>query len=127
MPGTSVAPPAPMDPFGMRDEFLPLRIEVRPDPARERVVLAPRGEVDVETAAPVRLELAELRAAGWRHVVFDTRQVTFFDSTALRVLLEERRAAQAPGRSFSLIDGSPSVARALEISGLSPWFSRVPE
>lgn len=101
---------------------VPFRVEVRP--AGRRVVVAPCGEVDLETAGALGSVLRGLRTDGWAHVVLDTRPITFLDSSGLRVMLAERAAAQRPGHSFAIIDGSPPVARALEVSGLSRYFAR---
>ncbi len=103
-------------------ERAPFHVEVQTGP--DRVIVAPCGDVDVETVPSVRRVLEDLRLSGWAQIVLDTRAITFFDSSGLRLLLEERRAAEAPGRSFAIVAGSRAVARALELTGLSAHFQR---
>ncbi len=105
----------------MMSERAPFRVEVHTE--RGRVVVAPCGDVDVETVAAVRRILEDLRLSGWAHVVLDTRRISFIDSSGLRMLLEEHRAGAAPERSFAIVPGSRAVARALAVSGLSGYFT----
>ncbi len=102
-------------------ERAPFRVEVHTEP--DRVVVAPWGDVDVETVTSIRRVLEDLRLSGWAHVVLDSRGITFLDSTGLRMLLEEQRAGEGPERSFAIIRGSRAVARALEVSGLDAYFA----
>src|SRR3954447_4077974 len=101
-----------------------IRFEVRTWPDRERVTVTARGELDIETVVDLRTALDELSAAGWDNVVVDLREITFIDSMGLSLLLEADRAARRTGRSFAIVDGSPAVARLLEIVGLTGHFAR---
>jgi len=93
----------------------PLRIDVRPD--RERVLVCPTGEIDLETAPTVQSVIVQLIESGFARVVVDMSGVTFLDSTGVRTLLAAHRRACELGAGVSLILGS-SVARAtLEIAG----------
>ena len=98
------------------------RIETRPD--RDRVVVVVAGELDVANVSLVREALDELYAAGWRSVVLDLRELTLIDSTGLSLLVEMDRAARRTGIAFAIVDGSPAVARLLEVVGLQDHFRR---
>jgi anti-sigma B factor antagonist len=100
------------------------RFEVRTWPDRARVIVAVRGELDIETVVQLRATLEELSDVGWEHVVLDLRELTFIDSMGLSLLLEADGAARRSGGSLAIVDGSPAVARLLEIVGLTDHFAR---
>jgi anti-sigma B factor antagonist len=97
-----------------------LALSIEPD--RERVVVVVTGEIDIATVPDVDAAVGELRADGWRDVVLDLRPVEFLDSTGLSWLVSAERDAQANDWTLSLIDGSPAVARLLELTGLHRHF-----
>jgi anti-sigma B factor antagonist len=88
------------------------------------VIVAVRGELDIETVVQLRATLEELSDVGWEHVVLDLRELTFIDSMGLSLLLEADAAARQTGGSLAIVDGSPAVARLLEIVGLTDHFAR---
>jgi anti-sigma B factor antagonist len=96
-----------------RQNYLPFGVEVVPD--RERILVAPYGEVDIATVDQVRSSLEELEVAGFKQIVLDLRQVTFLDSTGLRLVLAEVRKE---GIDFAVIRGPDAVHRVFEITGL---------
>ena len=51
--------------------------------------------------------------------MIDLSQVTFMDSSGLRVLLTAHRRAEEAGRGFALVKGGDTVSRLLEVTGLS--------
>jgi anti-anti-sigma factor len=100
------------------------RFEVRTWPDRARATVALRGDLDMHGVTVVQEALDELYAAGWQRIVLDLRELTFLDSTGLSLLLEAERAARRSGRAFAIVDGSPAVARLLELVGLTEHFAR---
>jgi anti-sigma B factor antagonist len=98
--------------------------EVRSWPDRDRAVVAVSGELDIASVGAVQEALDELCAVGWKSIVLDLRELSFIDSTGLSLLLEAERAAQRDGAAFAIVDGSPAVARLLEVVGLSEHFRR---
>jgi anti-sigma B factor antagonist len=100
------------------------RLEVRAWPDRDRVIVAVRGELDIASVEALQEQLDELRITGWNDVVLDLRELTFIDSCGLSLLLREERAARRAGASFAIVDGSPPLARMLEIVGLEDHFNR---
>ncbi|MBW3608582.1 MAG: STAS domain-containing protein [Actinobacteria bacterium] len=77
--------------------------------------VAPGGELDLANAATLQAQLDELRGAGFQHVMLDLRELTFIDSSAVRLILREDRLARSAGRRFSLIQGPPAVQRVLDV------------
>lgn len=88
-------------------------------PQRDAVRVAPAGELDLANAAALQAQLDDLHDAGFKHVVLDLRELTFMDSAAVRLILKEDRLARSTGRHLSLIEGSPTVQRVLNICGVA--------
>ena len=109
----SAAPAGAM--IGAQDGQAPEPFEIEVVPERERVVLAPRGEIDLSSVNLVRAALDELEEAGFRRIVLDLRGVTFIDSSGLRVVIEE---VQKDGIDFAVIPGDERVQRVFEVVGL---------
>jgi anti-sigma B factor antagonist len=79
------------------------------------------GEIELHSAAPVRLALLEAVDRAPARVVVDLAEVEFMDSTALAILVEARaRLGEADG----LVLAAPGLEarRALEVSGLDRLF-----
>lgn len=108
-------PPKPPDPF---------TVDVLPDPGAACVFVVPRGELDLMTTSALRAALADAVEAGAQEVVLDMRQLTFIDSSGIRLLVQTESSARANGRHFTIIDGSEPVARLLATTGLSDQFKR---
>jgi anti-anti-sigma factor len=50
--------------------------------------------------------------------VLDLRELTFIDSSGIRILVAEHHYAEQAEHEFSLISGPPAVQRTLEVCGL---------
>jgi len=81
------------------------------------------GEVDLMTAPSLAKALAEAESAG--PLTLDLREVTFMDSTGLRVLLEarERLSPGAPGGLRLIVTEGGSVDRLLKLVGVRELFA----
>jgi len=81
-----------------------------------------RGELDLAVAHVVEQELsgAVLRAPA---VIVDLSELTFIDSTGLRVILMGHQGALQTGCALTLIPGPPPVQRVFEISGVESMLS----
>ncbi|WP_086828195.1 STAS domain-containing protein [Streptomyces sp. NRRL B-24572] len=79
------------------------------------VVLALDGELDHDTADPLRSALREY--AGAMRVVVDCAGLRFCDSTGLNVLLRTRLRLLAEGGHVDLAGLRPPVRRIFEITG----------
>ena len=86
--------------------------------AQGRVHVVPRGEVDLASVGVLESKLRELRDTGFDHLVLDLREITFMDSTGLRLILTWDADAREEGVDFALIRGKPVVQRLFDVTGL---------
>src|ERR671916_933551 len=99
------------------DAVEPFAIET--DDRSDRVVLTPRGELDMASAPELeQAVMPRLNDGGW--VVLDLRSLDFIDSSGLRVVVGAHRAADEHGGRFTCVRGAPrsTVHRIVEIAGL---------
>ncbi|WP_327417990.1 STAS domain-containing protein [Streptomyces sp. NBC_01233] len=85
------------------------------------VVLAMAGELDHDTAEPLRQALDTTWPDGGRLLV-DLTRLDFCDSTGLNVLLRGRLAIQESGGTLELVGLHPPVARMFHITGADRLF-----
>jgi anti-sigma B factor antagonist len=110
--------PLPIDrPFGAPPPFTCDVIR-----ERDHVRVAPSGELDIATAPELERTLCELVAAGSGLLVLDLRNLSFMDSTGLRLLLERNAAARENSHRFALIAGPPEVQRLFSLTDTSGRF-----
>jgi anti-sigma B factor antagonist len=86
-------------------------------PERDRVRVAPVGELDLLTAPQLERTVRELLASGFDHVVLDLAELRFLDSTGLHLILSLRASADAAGHRLELRPGPPPVQRVFELTG----------
>lgn len=85
-----------------------------------RAHIAVRGEIDIKTAPELERALSE--AAG-DPVTLDLSEVTFIDSTGLRVLVMERARIESEDGSLVLCAaGDSPVVRTMRLAGLASDF-----
>ncbi|WP_406859212.1 STAS domain-containing protein [Streptomyces sp. HUAS MG47] len=87
------------------------------------VVLTLTGELDHDTADPLRTALDEQIEAGAPRIVVDCAALTFCDSTGLNALLRARLQAHESGGRVELADLRPPVSRMFEITGARTVFT----
>jgi len=94
--------------------------------------VVPVGELDLGTVGQVHDALVEVRRAGFTDIVLDLRQLTFLDSTGVRLVLGQSdicdrdrahvegngRRLAADGQRFGLIAGPREVQRVFEVCGV---------
>jgi anti-anti-sigma factor len=89
----------------------------------DTLVVALGGDIDCSNAdelhARVRTELTEVPAG---QVVLDLADVTFIDSTGVRLLLKAKDEAERHGTTFVLRGLRPQAQRLLEVTGLTEHF-----
>ncbi|MFF1409465.1 STAS domain-containing protein [Streptomyces sp. NPDC058289] len=100
-------------------------VEVRP--VDGATVLALAGELDHDTAEPLRTALAAARARGGQRLLVDFSRLRFCDSTGLNVLLHNRLALQETGGSLELIGLHQPVERMLHVTGADGLFPLHPD
>jgi stage II sporulation protein AA (anti-sigma F factor antagonist) len=99
-------------------------VTARPGPQPGVVVLELTGELDHDTAEPLRTALDDAIASGARRILVDCAELLFCDSTGLNVLLRARLAAQDTEARVELAALRPQVARMLAITGAGAVFPR---
>ena len=82
------------------------------------------GELDAYSGPSLQEALAALRPES--DITLDLGEVTFIDSSALRILIGESTTRAAAGGAVRLRSPSVAVLRLLEISGLTDHFEIVP-
>lgn len=89
----------------------------------DRAVVSVSGEIDLETASQLgEHALDALRSVSPR-IALDITDVTFIDSTGLKVLVTIERRAQLAGGSFVLVGATRAVLRILALTGLDQVFT----
>jgi anti-anti-sigma factor len=92
-----------------------LRCEVIP--RRDEVRVRPVGALDLATESVLEDQLIELTQAGFRRLVLDLEELSFMDSTGLRLVLRWDAEARKDGFELELIAGPPPVQRVFELTG----------
>lgn len=85
---------------------------------RELALVSVSGELDLYTAERIRSGIEEADAVGADTVVIDLSEISFIDSTALGVLVQETRRLEGRGHSLVLVTNDPRTRRVLEVTGL---------
>lgn len=96
----------------MQSEF---RVDVHKEDGATVIAIA--GELDLASAP--QLEEALERAQSDGSVTLDLRDLDFMDSTGLSVLVRAHQAAEAAGRTLTLVQGPPQVQRLLSLTGVA--------
>jgi anti-anti-sigma factor len=94
--------------------MLPFTVERQLQSDRIRLVV--RGELDLETGPRLREELLIAEADAPRVLVLDLRDVSFFDSTGLELVLDAEVRAREAGRTFVVLPGDGEPRRVLELA-----------
>jgi anti-sigma B factor antagonist len=99
------------------DAVEPFAIDI--DEREDRVVVTPRGELDMASAPELEdAVMPRLQDGAW--VVLDLRELDFIDSSGLRVVVGAHRSAEERGGRFTCVRGAPgsTVHRIVEIAGI---------
>lgn len=89
------------------------------------VRLALSGELDLSSATQVEDVLKEIEDAGPGLLVIDLRDLTFMDSTGLRVMVSADARARDAARRLVLVQGPEAVHRVFRITGLDDHLAIV--
>jgi anti-anti-sigma factor len=87
-------------------------------PQRAQVVLPVTGDLDVNGATAAQKRLLGLALRPGDQLVLDLSDVSFMDSTGIRLLLQAREHARRHGAGFVVVRGPDPVMRVLELVGL---------
>ncbi|MEA2310924.1 MAG: anti-sigma factor antagonist [Solirubrobacteraceae bacterium] len=97
---------------GTPDEFT-----VRAQQVADAYVVVPSGELDLGTVDQLRAVLAARPPASAR-LVLDLRELTFFDTSGMRVVVETLEEAERAGVGLSLVRGSDAIQRLFALAGI---------
>ncbi|MEY2581875.1 MAG: anti-sigma factor antagonist [Ilumatobacteraceae bacterium] len=73
------------------------------------------GEIDAHTAPQLAAAMVELPQG---NATLDVADVSFMDSSGLRVLIDAATRAREAGGDLIIANPTPGIARLIEISGL---------
>ena len=77
------------------------------------------GELDVATAPELRADLQLAISDHVSHVLIDCSDLTFIDSSGIRVLVEAHQALELQGRHMLIMNVGPGPGRVFEVLGLT--------
>jgi anti-anti-sigma factor len=105
------------EPMDTTPDDVPFRCEVvrDGDTARVRAI----GELDLDTVPALAAEIAHVREAGCPRVIIDLSELTFLDSSGLRLVLDSYAEARRDSHTLALIPGPRAVQRVFELTGTS--------
>lgn len=92
-------------------------------------VVSPSGELDLYSVTGVRQALAA-RPDGCTTVVLDLRELSFSDTSGMRLVLETLQDLGSRGVRFALVRGGPDVQRLFALARLEdrlPFFHGLEE
>lgn len=92
-------------------------------PLDGRALVSVGGEVDLETAAQLGDHAAEALRDVSPHLVVDLTDVTFMDSTGLKVLLAVQRRTELAAGSLAIVGTARSVRKVFTLTGLDQTFA----
>ncbi len=95
----------------------PMLLRVDVEEGDDYTVVVPRGEVDAATADAVQTAVARALVTRGR-ILLDFAEVTFVDSTGLRVLVRSHRAAAAAGKLFAVVNLTEQTRKLVTVLGL---------
>jgi anti-anti-sigma factor len=77
------------------------------------------GELDLTTAADVDREVRRVEHTSAHVVAIDLHDLTFIDSTGIRVMLQAHRRSTVGGNRLAIVKGNESVQRLFDICGVA--------
>ena len=108
---------------GMAPESVENQLSVTTTQADGNTVIVVSGEVDAATSDTLRAAIFDVIEDGQSSVVVDMNEVSFIDSSGLRVLIGGYKAADTAGGSLRVGSPSDAVVRLLEITGQFERFT----
>ncbi len=86
------------------------------DTSNGRTWLRPSGELDLSTVEDLESRLREIEETDVAVIVLDLSQISFMDSTGLRLVITADDRARKEGRRFLLVKGPENVHRVFRIA-----------
>lgn len=95
------------------------------EPANGRLDALLSGEIDLATVSELEQALEGHLASGPALLVLDLREVTFLDSSGLRLLLRLDERQRDAGARMVLVRGNRRVRRVFELTGAAKHLEMV--
>jgi anti-anti-sigma factor len=76
------------------------------------------GELDLATAGQAEAAVAEARSHGAGPLELDLSELTFVDSSGLRLIMQIDSACRADGCALSIVPGPRGVQRVFDVAGV---------
>ena len=89
-------------------------------------VVAVAGDVDLVSAAHLREVMGDALGRSC-HLIVDVADMTFIDSSGLRVLVALSNDARGRSHRLALRNVPRHAERVLDLTGLAEWFDREPD
>jgi anti-anti-sigma factor len=83
------------------------------------------GELCLATSAVLEKRLDEVLQADIGELIIDLRELSFLDSTAIRLLLTLEERAAVEGWRFAIVTGSGTPRRTLDLAGMQRHPRRI--
>jgi anti-anti-sigma factor len=97
---------------------------VRPSSMTYSAVIAPAGELDLDSVRDLAPQLDEAVAADYPRLILDLSAVTLVDSSAFGAIMQTQHRFNGQGRTLALVAPHGSAAAViLELTGLRSRFS----
>ncbi len=80
--------------------------------------VVPAGELDIATVPRVERMIAELTVDAQHDLVVDLRELTFMDSTGLRMLVQTHGQSKRTGFGLQIVRGPEQINRLFVVTGL---------
>lgn len=93
--------------------------------APDRVVLRLHGELDLAGAPALAAQIQKAEANNHAALVLDLEDLSFIDSSGLRVILTAHERAQQRKAEFAVTRGSQQVQRLLTTAGVGDYLNTV--
>ena len=94
--------------------MVPFALERQLSSGTARIIVG--GELDLSTGPRLEEELRRAEAEAPDTLILDLRDVTFFDSTGLQLVLDADVRAREEGRRFVVLPGEGEPLRVLELA-----------
>lgn len=99
--------------------------EVSADTTGPTPTLRVSGELDLGTCGLLQAAIRDIESAATDRLLLDLRNVTFLDSTGLKLLLAESARARSEGRRLLLIRPGEPASRVFKMTLLEDRFEFV--
>jgi anti-anti-sigma factor len=103
----------------------PFEVTIEQRPNAVHVVLI--GELDISTAQRLEDDLRRVEAERPELIALDLQQLSFMDSTGLRLLITADSRARDEGRRLVIVQGNEMVQRVMRLTRLDERLTIVPD